>query len=138
MKLGEGGIIMEPLQIHFLDMARSEAVESKIRERSDHLSRYSADIVKCEVWVASPHGHHRKGNHRSVRVRLTVPGEEIDIDLQPEQEDVYVAIREAFDAARRKLEDYERRRRGKVKAHPRGKEADRRRRRSIPARGERA
>jgi ribosomal subunit interface protein len=127
---------MEPLQIHFLDMPRSEAVEAKIRERVDHLSRFSAEVLKCDVWVASPHRHHRKGELYGVRIRLTVPGEEIDIDMQPEEADVYVAIREAFDAVRRKLEDYERRRRGEVKAHPRA-QGDRTRRRQIPARGER-
>lgn len=47
-----------------------------------------------------------------------MPDEEIDICRQPDTDDVYVAIREAFDAARRSLEDYERRRRGQVKAHP--------------------
>jgi len=127
---------MEPLQIHLLDMPRSDAVEAKIRERAEQLSRFSPDVQKFAVWVQSPHGHHRKGKLYEVRIRLTVPGEEIDIDLQPKQDDVYVSIREAFDAARRKLEDYERRRRGKVKAHPRAK-GDRTRRRQIPARGER-
>jgi ribosome-associated translation inhibitor RaiA len=127
---------MEPLQIHLLDMPRSDAVEAKIRERAEQLSRFSPDVQKFDVWVQSPHGHHRKGKLYEVRIRLTVPGEEIDIDLQPKKDDVYVSIREAFDAARRKLEDYERRRRGKVKAHPRAK-GDRTRRRQIPARGER-
>ncbi len=127
---------MEPL-IHFLDMPRSESVEAKIRDRIDGLSHFSPDIQKCEVWVASPHGHHRKGRLYGVRIRLTAPGEEIDIDLQPEQDDVYVSIRQAFDAARRKLEDFERRQRGKVKAHPRAKR-DRTRRRSIPPRADRA
>jgi ribosome-associated translation inhibitor RaiA len=127
---------MDQVQIHFLDMPRSEAVEAKLRERAESLSRFSTDIQKCEVWVASPHGHHRKGNLYGIRVRLTVPGEEIDIDLQPAEDDVYVSIRESFDAARRKLEDYERRRRGKVKAHPRAK-GDKTRRRQIPPRGER-
>ena len=56
--------------------------------------------------------------------------------MQPEEADVRVAIREAFGAARRKLEDYERRRRGEVKAHPRAP-GDRTRRRAIPARKER-
>ena len=127
---------MDPLQIHFLDMPRSEAVEAKLRDRADHLSRFSPDIQKCEVWISSPHGHHRKGDLNGIRIRLTVPGEEIDIDLQPAEDDVYVAIRESFDAARRKLEDYERRRRGEVKAHPRAK-GDKTRRRQIPPRGER-
>ena len=127
---------METLQIHYLDTPRSEAVEAKLRERVDHLSRFSADIQKCEVWVASPHGHHRKGHLYEIRIRLTVPGEEIDIDLQPSEDDVYVSIRESFDAARRKLEVYERRRRGEVKAHLRAK-GDRTRRRQVAPRGER-
>lgn len=124
------------LQIHFLDGPSSEAVDSRIRERFGQLSRVSADVQKCDVWIHSPHGHHRKGNVYGIRIRLTVPGEEIDIGRQPEEEDVHVAIRESFDAAQRKLEDYERRRRGQVKAHPR-EEGDPSRRRRVPARNER-
>jgi ribosomal subunit interface protein len=128
---------VQPVEIRFLDMDRSEAVDAKILERARRLARFSGDIQKCQVWVQSSHGHHRKGPLYGIRIRLTVPDEEIAIDLQPEQDDVYVAIREAFDAARRKLEDYERRRRGEVKAHPRAR-GDRTRRRQIPPRGERA
>lgn len=127
---------MEPVEIHLLEMPRSDAVEAKILERADRLSRFSDDIQKCQVWVESPHGHHRKGYLYGVRIRLTVPGEEIVVELQPTEEDVYVSIREAFDAARRKLEDYERRRRGEVKTHPRAR-GDRTRRRSIPPRTDR-
>jgi ribosome-associated translation inhibitor RaiA len=128
---------MNPVLIHWLDIPESEAAEGKIRERVDHLSRFSGDVQKCEVWVESPHGHHRKGNVYAVRIRLTVPGEEIDVVRQPSEDDVYVSIREAFDAARRRLEDYGRRRRGKVKAHPRAK-GDRTGRRRIPAREQRS
>jgi ribosomal subunit interface protein len=120
---------MMPVRIHLLDMPRSEAVEEKIQARADRLARFSDEIQKCEVWLESPHGHHRKGRLYGIRIRLTVPGEEIMIELQPETDDVYVAIRDAFDAARRKLEDYERRRRGQLKAHPRAPgDASRRRR----------
>ena len=124
------------LQIHFLDMERSEAVESRVRRWADRLTRYSDDIQNCQVWIQSPHGHHRKGYLYGVRIRLTVPGEEIAVELQPAQEDVHLSIRKAFEAARRKLEDHERRRRGKVKAHPRAA-GDRSRRRLIPPRFER-
>jgi ribosome-associated translation inhibitor RaiA len=127
---------MEPVEIHFLDMSRSDAIEAKIRERADHLSRFSDAILKCQVWIQSPHGHHRKGFQYGVRIRLTVPDEEIAAEMQPLEEDVYVAIRGAFDAARRKLEDYERRRRGEVKAHPRSR-SDRTRRRQVAPRAER-
>ena len=128
---------MQPVEIHFLDMPRSEALEAKILERAGRLSRFSEEIQKCQVWVQSPHGHHRKGRLFGIRIRLTVPDEEIAIGLEPTEDDVYVAIRQAFDAARRKLEDHERRRRGEVKAHPRAR-GDRTRRRQVPPRSERA
>jgi ribosomal subunit interface protein len=119
---------MMPTRIHLLDMPRSEAVEAKIQARASRLARFSKDVQKCEVWLESPHKHHRKGRLYGVRIRLTVPNEEIDVRLQPESDDVYVAIREAFDAARRNLEDHERRQRGQVKAHPRASgDASRRR-----------
>jgi ribosome-associated translation inhibitor RaiA len=122
---------MIPARIHFLDSPRSEAVEAKIQARADRLSHFSDEIQKCEVWLASPHGHHRKGDLYEVRIRMTVPNEEIAIELQPTRDDVYVAIRDAFDSARRKLEDYERRRRGQLKAHPRASRAAPRRRRAL-------
>jgi ribosome-associated translation inhibitor RaiA len=128
---------MEPLQVHFLGMPKSEAIEGKVRERGEHLSRFSPDVQKCEVWVASTRGHHRKGNLYEIRIRLTIPGNEIDVVQQPAEEDVYVAIRQSFAAAGRRLEDVERRQRGEVKAHPRAK-GDRTRRRQIAPRGERA
>ena len=127
---------MEPLEIHFVEMPGSEAIETKIRERAEHLSRFSGDILKCQVWIDAPHGHHRKGRLYGVRIRLTVPGEEILVQSQPTEDDVYVSIREAFAAARRKVEDSERRRRGKIKAHPRAY-ADRAHRRQIQPRAER-
>jgi ribosome-associated translation inhibitor RaiA len=120
------------LQIHLLDMERSPAVETRIRRWADRLSRYSEDIQNCQVWVESPHGHHRKGDLYGVRLRLTVPGEEIAVELQPSEEDVHVAIRKGFEAARRKLQDYERQRRGQVKAHPRARGDASRRRQVLP------
>jgi ribosomal subunit interface protein len=122
---------MLPVLIHLHDMPLSEAVEAKSQARADRLARFSDEIQKFEVWLESPHGHHRKGPLYGIRIRLTVPGEEITIELQPETDDVYVAIREAFDAARRKLEDYERRRRGQLKAHPRAPGDVSRRRRVL-------
>ena len=127
---------MEALQIQFLDMPRSDAIEAKVRERADGLAKFSGEIQTCHVRIESPRGHHRKGKLFGTHIRLTVPGEEIDVVLQPLEEDVYVSIRQAFDAARRKLEEYERRRQGLVKAHPRAR-GDASRRRRVPARKDR-
>jgi ribosome-associated translation inhibitor RaiA len=123
------------LQVHLLGMKPSPAIEDRIRQWSDRLSRYCDDIQNCRVWVECTNGHHRKGALFSVRIRLTVPGEEIAVELQPTEEDVHVAIRRGFEAARRMLQDHERRRRGDVKAHPRARGASHRR--EVPARGDR-
>jgi ribosomal subunit interface protein len=106
-----------PIQITFHDIAPSEAVEAKIRERLDALDQFSPHIVRCEVWIDAPHRHRRKGRRYTVRIRVTAHQGELRVDRQPAQDDIYIAIRDAFDAIRRQLEDYERRYRGDVKAH---------------------
>jgi ribosomal subunit interface protein len=108
-----------PLQIQFLELPQSDAVEAKIRQKFEGLERFCGRILSCHVWVEKPEGHHRKGLLYDVQVRLTVPGEELVIVDQPPEDDVFVAIRNAFEAMRRKLQDYERRHRAKVKARPR-------------------
>ncbi len=107
-----------PLRIQFLSLAPSETIETKVRDRFERLDRFSDRIQKCHVWIEKPTGHHRKGWLYKVQSRLTVPGEEIVVS-QPAEEDLGVAIRNSFSATRRKLEDYERRLRGRLKAHPR-------------------
>lgn len=110
-----------PLQITFRNIEPSEAVEARIREKVDSLENFFKDIMSCRVIVEAPHKHHHKGNIYAVKIDITLPGDEIITDRNPPQdhahEDVYVAIRDSFDAARRQLEDYARLRRNKVKTH---------------------
>jgi ribosome-associated translation inhibitor RaiA len=127
---------MNSPRIHWLGLARSEAIEAKVLQRAERLARFSPDIQRTDVWVEAVRGRHRKGFVYGVRLRLTIPGEEIAIDAQPLEENVYVSIRQSFDAGRRELEDAERRRRAGVKAHPRSR-GDASRRRLIPAARER-
>ncbi len=104
-------------QINVRDLENAAEVEEKVLGRALRLERYSDEIQRCQVWVEAPHGHHRRGRLCDVRIRITVPNEEIVVENQPRDEDVHVAIRNAFDAARRRLEDYARRRRGDIKSH---------------------
>lgn len=110
-----------PLQITFRGMGQSDAVEANIRERAEKLERFAGHITSCRVIVEAPHKHHIKGGHFSVKIDITLPGEEIVASRHPEKrrahEDVYIAIRDAFQATRRQLEDYVRRRRSDVKKH---------------------
>ena len=105
-----------PLQVTLRDISPSEAIEAYIRERAAKLEQFYDRIMSCRVVVEAPVRHHRKGGPYKVRIDLTVPGDELVVDRQVD-EDLYVAIRDAFHAARRKLEDYARRQRGAVKVH---------------------
>jgi len=110
-----------PLQITFRNMEQSDAVEAKIREKTEKLNQFCDDIMGCRVVVELSHKNHHKGNTFHVRIDITVPDGEIVVSRSPDQrqshQDVYVAIRDAFDAARRQLEDYVCRRRGEIKSH---------------------
>ncbi len=110
-----------PLEITFRNMEPSDAVEAKVRERAEKLDHFAKNIMGCRVIVEAPHKHQHKGGIYHIRIDLTVPGDELSVSrehgLDHAHEDVYVAIRDAFDAARRQLEDFERRRRGKTKTH---------------------
>jgi ribosome-associated translation inhibitor RaiA/cold shock CspA family protein len=134
-----------PLQITFRNMPPSAAIEDTIREKAAKLDSYYDRIMGCRVVVEAPHRHHHKGKAYLVRIDLTVPGGELVVnrarnrlnaaklrdpelagnDLTESHEpskhaahqDIYVAIRDAFDSARRKLQDYARKRRGEVKVH---------------------
>lgn len=110
-----------PLQITFKGFPSSEAVESKERERALKLEHLFGRITSCRVVIEAPHQHHRKGKLFTVSIDLTVPKGEIvanrDAGQNHAHEDVYVAIRDAFDAVGRKLQDCVRRRRGDVKRY---------------------
>ena len=134
--------------ITFRGIDPSAALEAEIRTRIGKLETYCRPIMGCHVLVELAERHHETGNRYHVRIDLTVPGEEIvvaheaslhataqDVDAEkatkeaepdPERKHARVAVREAFDIARRRLQDYGRRQRGTVKAsarQPRGRVA---------------
>jgi cold shock CspA family protein len=108
--------MQKPLQITAEDFPLSAAMEAEIRERAAKLETFYEGIIGCRVAVAAPITHHRKGGPFKVRIDLTVPGAELVVNRQ-EEEELSVALREAFDTMRRRLEDYARRQRGAVKTH---------------------
>jgi cold shock CspA family protein/ribosome-associated translation inhibitor RaiA len=129
----------QPVEITFRNIRPSARLEEQIRRRVQKLNHYSADLMSCRVLVELPHRHHRGGNRFHVRIDLKARGKEIVVtresnlhaltkDLELEtvrkshevegvRKDLQVVIRNAFDAARRQLQDYSRRHRGAVKTH---------------------
>jgi cold shock CspA family protein len=109
-----------PLQIAFHNMDRDPAIEDAVREKAAKLDEFAGQIMGCRVVVEAPHRHHEHGYQYQVRLDITVPGEEIVVNREPPEHtayrDIQVALRDAFDSARRQLEDYVRRVRGAVKS----------------------
>lgn len=113
-----------PLEVTFRHMEPSAAAEARIAEKVAKLEQFYDKLTRCHVTVEAPHEHHRQGKLFHVSIDLTVPGAELLVTRghnhqSQAHEDVYVAIRDAFDAAKRRLEDYARQQRGDVKHHER-------------------
>jgi ribosomal subunit interface protein len=100
-----------PIQITFHGMERSDTIEAAVRDKAQHLERFSADITSCRVGLDLMPRPHHAGSLFGVRIDLTLPGHELVVD-RVENEDVHVALREAFDDMRRQLEAAVQRRRG--------------------------
>jgi hypothetical protein len=129
-----------PTQVAFHGLKHSDEIEADIRERVRELEQFYPGIVRCRVVIEVPHRHRRDGRHFHVRVEITVPGgapivvshepslhaglKDIEDEAPRKESEIdnvrrhaRVAVHEAFDAARRLLQDFARERRGDVKTH---------------------
>jgi ribosomal subunit interface protein len=110
-----------PLEITFRGIPHSDAVETRIREKAAKLEQHFDHITSCRVAVEAEHHHQHQGNLYKVRIDLNVPNKHIVVSRdhhdKQSHEDLYVALRDAFTAATRQLEDYARIQRGEVKHH---------------------
>jgi hypothetical protein len=136
-----------PIQVTFRNLRHDATLEQEIRERVSWLEQFYTGIVRCHVLVEVPHRHRHDGRHFHVRVEVTVPGgppivvshepslhgrsKDFEGDAHRKEDEIEsvhryagVAIHEAFDAARRRIEDFAREQRGTVKVH------------EVPAHGE--
>lgn len=96
---------LEP-QVVFRDMPRSEAAEADIRKHMQKLELLCDRIVSCRVTVETAAAHKHQGKQYAAHIDLKIPGVEIASTRRHESEDLYVAIHEAFDAIRRRLQDH--------------------------------
>jgi cold shock CspA family protein/ribosome-associated translation inhibitor RaiA len=112
-----------PLQITFEGgLEASDALRERIEREAAKLERFDDRITSCRVAVIGRPGRRRQGDLYAVRVQITGPGEaDVVVDRNPPldhaHEDAFVAVRDAFGAARRKLQDRRRRMQGQVKTH---------------------
>ncbi len=99
---------IEP-RVSFRNMDHNDRVEAHVLEKIAELEQFHPRIVGCQVVVDAPHRQHQTGTLYNIRIDVSVPGQDIVITREAGKnhahEDINVAIRDAFDAARRKLED---------------------------------
>ncbi len=105
-----------PVQITFRHMDRSDALEASIREWAEKLDRVFPNLTSCRVVIDEESGHKHQGNRYAVHLDVRAPGHEFAVNRHRD-EDPYVAVRDAFSAAQRKLDDLSREMRGDVKTH---------------------
>jgi cold shock CspA family protein len=110
-----------PIQITWHNVPKSEALEADIQTKAEKLAEFHDGITSCRVTIERSSGRHHQGNLYRLRLDVRVPDKEIvvsrDSPAHHAHQDPYVTVRDAFDAARRQLQDYARIRRGQVKAH---------------------
>lgn len=107
------------VQITFRGMETSPSVEAQVRRRAEELEQFSDRIAACRVVMEAAHRRQQQGTVYHVRVDLTVPGGTLVVNREPgvdhAHEDLHVAVRDAFDAARRRLQDHMKKLDGRTK-----------------------
>jgi len=107
---------MFSVQITMKDIPASQALDSQIRKRTEKLTRYFDRIISCRVVIETAQKHKHQGKVFNARIDVSVPGKELVV-THKFSEDIYLAVRDAFDAIERQLEEHARKRHGRVKSH---------------------
>jgi len=110
-------------QINFHGMDASPAVTAEILGKIGKLEQVHHRITSCRVTVEMRSARGHKGHLYQVAIEAEVPGGLVVVNRKPgdlaAHEDLHVAIRDSFDAARRQLQETARRMKCvQVKSHP--------------------
>ena len=112
---------MIPFQITFHDFPESDAVWMATQKRIEKLEHFFNRIIRCEVVLSCPHRHRHADRLYHVLIKIDIPGENIIINHNHPQDeahrDIYVSIRDAFNAADRILKERVNKMRNNVKSH---------------------
>lgn len=110
-----------PVQLSFRGIEPSAAVQAACEREVRKLERYFRDLVRCRVVIGRSQHRHKQGDRYEVRLGVQMPGRRLDVNraapVHVQHEKLALALREAFDSLRRRIEDQARVRRGAVKAH---------------------
>jgi ribosomal subunit interface protein len=106
--------MQQPIQITFKDLDHSEPLNELIHEKANKLQQFFDNITSCHVVIEQTQKNKHQGKLNNIRIHLGVPGKDIIVNHN-ENENLFIAVRDAFDSTRRQLEDYARKTKGEVK-----------------------
>jgi len=102
-------------QIVFHNIDQSDALTECVQKRIDKLRRFSSEIIGGRVVLDSPHNNLHKGKVYSVAIEIQTRGKPVVVTQEQHDnhahEDLYVAIRDAFNAAERQLKSVDKKHR---------------------------
>lgn len=105
-----------PVDIKYRGMTPSPALDTAVHQHVARLERLHQRIHSCHVWIEVAH-HGHSGQRFAVHLRLALPGHELAVTHDSGHEDAYLAVADAFIAAKRRLVDLAQIARGEVKQH---------------------
>lgn len=95
------------IQVVFRGIDHSPAAEDAVHKRVEKLDRFSDEIQSVRVVLESPHNNHNKGKVYHVGIEAIIPNHDIVVNHEQHDkhahEDLYVAIRDAFNALERQI-----------------------------------
>ena len=99
-----------PLEVTFQGVEKSASIEAQIQEKIAKLEKHFDRMTHARIVIAAPHRHSQKGKIYQIKVELGIPDHAPIIvthepDVSQVHEDLAMALREVFDAARRRLDD---------------------------------
>lgn len=87
--------------IVYRDIDHSPALNNTIYKKLGKLSRFSDEIARSRIVLDNPHKHSHKGKLYRASIELGVKG--MPLLVSQDGTSVHIAVRNAFDAAERKL-----------------------------------
>ena len=99
-----------PVEIHFHGIEKSEAIEERVREKVSKLEKHFSRMTHCRVVLEAPHRSPQKPKVFQIKIEIGLPRRQPIVVCHEREgshanEELPLAIRDAFSAALRKVDD---------------------------------
>ena len=108
-----------PVEIHFHGIEKSEAIEERVLEKVAKLEKHFGRMTRCRVVLEAPHRSPQKPKVFQIKIEISLPRRQPIVVCHEREgshahEELPLAIRDAFEAALRRIDDVG----GKIVARP--------------------